>query len=38
MRQLLERVDTLYVPTENPAPFRNLNTPEELAQAERALF
>ena len=34
MRLLLDRVPTVYLPTEDKAPFRNLNTPEELAAAE----
>jgi molybdopterin-guanine dinucleotide biosynthesis protein A len=34
MRLLLERVDTVYLPVDDPAPFRNLNTPEELAAAQ----
>ena len=33
MVQLLGRVNTVYLPAEDPAPFRNLNTPEELAAA-----
>ena len=33
MRSLLEWVNTAYVPTEDAAAFRNLNTPEDLAQA-----
>jgi molybdopterin-guanine dinucleotide biosynthesis protein A len=34
MRLLLEQVDTVYLPADDPAPFRNLNTPEELAAAQ----
>jgi molybdopterin-guanine dinucleotide biosynthesis protein A len=34
MRLLLEQVDTVYLPIDDPAPFRNLNTPEELAAAQ----
>lgn len=34
MRLLLDRESTVYLPTEDAAPFRNLNTPEELAAAE----
>jgi molybdopterin-guanine dinucleotide biosynthesis protein A len=34
MRCLLDQVSTLYLPEEDPHPFRNLNTPEELAAAE----
>jgi molybdopterin-guanine dinucleotide biosynthesis protein A len=34
MRLLLEQVDTVYLPARDPAPFRNLNTPEELAAAQ----
>lgn len=37
MIHLLERVNTVYIPTENGAVFRNLNTPEELAEAEKEL-
>lgn len=37
MKGLLERVDTVYVPIRDQAPFRNLNTPEELAEAEKLL-
>lgn len=33
MGLLLRRVDTVYLAAEDPAPFRNLNTPEELAAA-----
>ena len=33
MVRLLHRVNTVYLPTDDPAPFRNLNTPEELAAA-----
>lgn len=33
MGQLLRRVNTVCVPAGDPAPFRNLNTPEELAAA-----
>jgi molybdopterin-guanine dinucleotide biosynthesis protein A len=36
MRLLLERVNTVYLPIDDPAPFRNLNTPEELAAAQSA--
>ena len=36
LRALLDRVDTVYLPGDDPAPFRNLNTPEELDQARRA--
>lgn len=35
MSQLLEWANTVYVPAEDKAPFRNLNTPEELAEAEK---
>lgn len=34
MRGLLERVRTVYVPARDGRPFRNLNTPEELEQAQ----
>ena len=34
MRSLLDWVNTVYVPTEDAAPFRNLNTPEDLARAQ----
>lgn len=37
MSQLLEWSNTVYVPTENTEPFRNLNTPEDLAEAEQIL-
>ena len=37
MRALLDVCRTVYVPTEEAAIFRNLNTPEELAEAERSL-
>lgn len=37
MSRLLEWVHTVYVPAPDPEPFRNLNTPEELAEAERLL-
>ena len=36
MTRLLERTGTVYVPAADAAPFRNLNTPEELASAEVA--
>ncbi len=35
MTQLLEWANTVYVPAADTAPFRNLNTPEELAEAEK---
>lgn len=35
MSKLLERVDTVYVPAGDGGAFRNLNTPEELAEAEK---
>ncbi len=38
MRRLLEWVSTVYVPAADDSPFRNLNTPEELAAAERELL
>lgn len=34
MGLLLRRVETVCLPAGDPAPFRNLNTPEELAQAQ----
>lgn len=34
MGLLLRRVETVYLLVEDPAPFRNLNTPEELAGAQ----
>lgn len=34
---LLGRVETVALPADDPAPFRNLNTPEELEQARQAL-
>ena len=34
MKGLLERVETVYVPAGDAASFRNLNTPEELEQAQ----
>jgi len=37
MMGLLERVNTAYLETEDREAFRNLNTPEELAEAERRL-
>lgn len=37
MRALLDECRTVYVPTEEAAMFRNLNTPGELAEAERSL-
>ncbi len=37
MSQLLEWSNTVYVPAKDIAPFRNLNTPEDLAQAEALL-
>lgn len=33
MGRLLRRVDTVYLEADDPAPFRNLNTPAELAAA-----
>lgn len=33
LRALLDRVGTVYLPAADPAPFRNLNTPEELERA-----
>ncbi len=37
MSQLLEWSNTVYVPASDLAPFRNLNTPEDLAEAEALL-
>ncbi len=37
MTHLLERVRTATIPAPDPAPFRNLNTPEELAAAEKEI-
>lgn len=37
MSQLLEWSNTVYVPAVDEAPFRNLNTPEDLAEAESLL-
>ena len=37
MSSLLEWSNTVYVPAEETEPFRNLNTPEDLAEAERIL-
>ena len=37
MRSLLDWVNTVYVPTEDSGAFRNLNTPEDLAQAQAEL-
>lgn len=34
MGRLLRRVDTVYLTADDPAPFLNLNTPEELAAAQ----
>lgn len=34
MGLLLRRVETVYLPAEDPAPFRNLNTPEELEREQ----
>lgn len=38
LRLLLDRVDTVYLPTADPDPFRNLNTPEELERARRSVW
>lgn len=35
MSQLLNWANTVYVPARDEAPFRNLNTPEELAEAQK---
>ena len=35
MNGLLKQVNTVYIPVQQEAPFRNLNTPEELAEAQR---
>lgn len=37
MSRLLEQVNTVYIPAGDGAVFRNLNTPEELAEAEKQL-
>lgn len=37
MGLLLRRVNTVFVPWEDEKPFRNLNTPQELREAEEAL-
>lgn len=37
MTQLLEWSNTVYLPAQDTEPFRNLNTPEELTEAERIL-
>ena len=37
MNGLLKRLNTVYIPTQQEALFRNLNTPEELAEAQRLL-
>ena len=37
MTGLLGWVNTVFVEAEDAAPFRNLNTPEELAAAEREM-
>lgn len=37
LRTLLDRVETVYRPAADPDPFRNLNTPEDLEQAQRAI-
>lgn len=38
MGLLLRRVDTMCLPAEDPGPFRNLNTPEELEAARKAVW
>ena len=35
MSRLLERAETVYVPAQDAGPFRNLNTPEDLTEAEK---
>ena len=38
LQLLLDRVATVYLPTADPDPFRNLNTPEELERARRSVW
>ena len=38
LQLLRDRVATVYLPTADPDPFRNLNTPEELERARRSVW
>lgn len=37
MNGLLKQLNTVYIPAKQEAPFRNLNTPEELAEARKTM-